>query len=98
MKQGSAMLAAGLLLLGAVGLLTKTDGALSPQRGQSVSLWLSETQLGNVAAPAVLSESTPAPSVSDDAADSAPVIEAGQQRRSTRCPACSGHYGTGGVG
>lgn len=77
MKQGSAMLAAGILLLGAVGLLTKTDGALSPQRGQSISLWLSETQLGNLAAPAVLSESAPAPSVSDDAADSAPVIEAG---------------------
>ena len=69
MKQGSAMLAAGILLLGAVGLLTKTDGALSSQRGQSVSTWLAETQLGNVAAPAVLSEAAPSPSVFVDLGD-----------------------------
>lgn len=76
MKQGSAMLAAGILLLGAVGLLTKTDGALSPQRGQSVSAWLSETQLGNVAAPAVLSEAAPSPSVFSDDASSDSAAEA----------------------
>ena len=46
MKQGSALLAAGILLLGTVGLLTGAKDTWEPDRGQAVSAWLVKTQLG----------------------------------------------------
>ena len=47
MKQGSALLAAGILLLGTVGLLTGAKENWQPDRGQAVSAWLVKTQLGD---------------------------------------------------
>ena len=47
MKQGSALLAAGILLLGTVGLLTGAKDTWQPERGQAISAWLVKTQLGD---------------------------------------------------
>ena len=47
MKQGSALLAAGILLLGTVGMLTGAKDTWEPDRGQAVSAWLVTTQLGD---------------------------------------------------
>ena len=47
MKQGSALLAAGILLLGTVGLLTGAKDTWQPEQGQAISAWLVKTQLGD---------------------------------------------------
>ena len=46
MKQGSALLAAGILLLGTVGLLTRAKETGRQVRSQAISAWLASTQLG----------------------------------------------------
>ena len=46
MKQGSALLAAGILLLGAVGLLTRAKETGQQVQSQAISAWLASTQLG----------------------------------------------------
>lgn len=46
MKQGSALLAAGILLLGTVGLLTRAKETGRQVQSQAISAWLASTQLG----------------------------------------------------
>lgn len=46
MKQGSALLAAGILLLGTVGLLTRAKETGQQVQSQAISAWLASTQLG----------------------------------------------------
>lgn len=48
MKQGSALLAAGILLLGTVGLLNEARNAWNPDQSQTISTWLVKTQLGDM--------------------------------------------------
>ena len=54
MKRGSALAAAGILLLGAIGLMKGTGSAEILQRSKVISAWLAETQLG-----AAMSEEPP---------------------------------------
>ena len=46
MKQGSALLAVGILLLGTVGLLTRAKDTGRQVQSQAISAWLASTQLG----------------------------------------------------
>ncbi len=68
MKQGSALLAAGVLLLGTVGLLTGAKDTWQPEQSQALSAWLIRTQLGEGSIVAVAEES-------DTSADDAQIAE-----------------------